>query len=392
MTAKPAQPHRLEHLDAIRGLAALAVVCSHYVSAYGVPYAPRVIMETPLRAWADGAAAVSMFFVLSGLVLSIRHFRHDSRPRLIDFSYAGFLVSRVCRIGLPYWTVLLVSVGLWRYSAIHVHGGPPVTPWSQELWQRAPSLATVATDANLLHLDRRYAFVPQAWTLAIEIVVSALVPAGILVAAGGTGWLIGVTLLACFAGHLDLYALHFAVGILLAKHYHAIAHWLQPRLPVRVVLGLAGWVFYSYGYLAPRSPWMHYRCTDLLMSGLGSAMLLMTFSSSPGVRAWLSRGLAKQIGRSSYSLYLSHFLVLLCVTPRLMAYMVSGHHPKVPWIGSWTIGLLSTILLAVLLAEAIYWAVEVPSIAIGKRVAAGVTSILPCATPSRDHTPESKPI
>ncbi len=37
----PAPSHRLDHLDAIRGLAALAVVCCHYNSAYGLPYAPR---------------------------------------------------------------------------------------------------------------------------------------------------------------------------------------------------------------------------------------------------------------------------------------------------------------------------------------------------------------
>ncbi len=130
---------------------------------------------------------MSLFFVLSGLVLSIRHFRETPQPRLAGFDYLGFLVGRVCRIGLPYWAVLVASAALWHWSGIHAAGGPPVTKWSADLWQHRPTVGGVARQANLSNLDAGYELVPQAWTLAIEVVLSALVPAAVLVAAGGTG-------------------------------------------------------------------------------------------------------------------------------------------------------------------------------------------------------------
>ncbi len=62
-------------------------------------------------------------------------------------------------------------------------------------------VAGLVRQANLSNLDAGYELVPQAWTLAIEVVLSALVPAAVLVAAGGTGWLLGATPSpACSAG------------------------------------------------------------------------------------------------------------------------------------------------------------------------------------------------
>src|ERR1700742_1415897 len=62
---------RIEFLDSIRGLAALAVLLSH---AAGVLVAPAFffyVLHIPLlNAGFDGKAAVAMFFLLSGLVLS----------------------------------------------------------------------------------------------------------------------------------------------------------------------------------------------------------------------------------------------------------------------------------------------------------------------------------
>src|SRR4051794_39802460 len=92
----------ISFLDSVRGIAALSVVANHYVLAYGMPKWQWVLSRTPLSIWWDGPAAVSMFFVLSGLVLSIKHFHATKNPSLHAFSIGGYCLARVCRIWVPF--------------------------------------------------------------------------------------------------------------------------------------------------------------------------------------------------------------------------------------------------------------------------------------------------
>lgn len=107
----------ISYLDSIRGLAALTVITEPYVIAYGLPcesdLCRRVLDCSPLNFWWDGGAAVSMFFVLSGFVLSLKYFRLGHRPDLLHFNLLGFTLDRLFRIWLPYLVVVLISAGLY---------------------------------------------------------------------------------------------------------------------------------------------------------------------------------------------------------------------------------------------------------------------------------------
>src|SRR4051812_15465120 len=142
----PATPHRaprLEFLDSVRGLAALSVVASHFVLAYGVPPGSRFMNNSPLHIWWDGSAAVSMFFVLSGFVLSLKYFRHTDAPRLDDFTYLGFAAARALRIFVPYLVVLAGSALAARWTAQGLATRPPGSTWLASLW--SPASPTVAS-------------------------------------------------------------------------------------------------------------------------------------------------------------------------------------------------------------------------------------------------------
>src|SRR5438128_2732703 len=96
---------RYEYLDALRGSAALSVVVYHLHEGYHWPPAISFLDNTPLHALWDGKAAVELFFVLSGFVLSLKYVR--PAQGLNNFSYLGYLVSRFFRLMPAFITVLL---------------------------------------------------------------------------------------------------------------------------------------------------------------------------------------------------------------------------------------------------------------------------------------------
>jgi hypothetical protein len=78
---------RVEYLDSIRGLAALFVLLGHVVAVFKWPAAYWLCFGWPFIAiLIDGKAAVVMFFVLSGYVLSKPYVVTSKAPPPQNFS------------------------------------------------------------------------------------------------------------------------------------------------------------------------------------------------------------------------------------------------------------------------------------------------------------------
>src|ERR1700677_1903882 len=101
--AAEAGERRFIELDALRGLAACAVIFLHYSSVpMELPtWLADLIAYTPFFLLVCGTQAVVFFFVLSGFVLSLPYIRGSSEP------YLAFIIKRVFRIYIPY----LVAIG-----------------------------------------------------------------------------------------------------------------------------------------------------------------------------------------------------------------------------------------------------------------------------------------
>ncbi len=163
------QPLHIAYLDAVRGLAALSVVNEHYVIAYGLPcqgaLCSALLDYSPLHIWWDGTAAVSMFFVLSGLVLSYKYVHDDAELDMRHYSLTAYVVSRLCRIGLPYLAVLVLSALLYEW----LHDAPVLMTrlasdaWINQMWRgHALTHGAMLKEAFLLRLPADIILIPQA--------------------------------------------------------------------------------------------------------------------------------------------------------------------------------------------------------------------------------------
>lgn len=142
-TASP-NAARVVELDALRGLAALAVVAFHYTTLYGELYGHA---GPPPPSFAFGNYGVHLFFLISGFVI----FMTLERTR----TAMDFVVSRFSRLFPAYWVAILTSV-----AVVYTIGMPS---------QRLP-LADVLLDFTMIqqllgaeHIDGSY------WTLQVEL-------------------------------------------------------------------------------------------------------------------------------------------------------------------------------------------------------------------------------
>ena len=372
----PTEEQRIDHLDAVRGVAALVVVANHFVEAFGLPGLDRLLTETPLRIWWDGKAAVSMFFVLSGFVLSIRHFRSERAATLPGFMLSRFAAARFCRIWIPYMAVCAASAAI-AYGGWHNIPGSTANPWLHKFWSSQPS--ALLPQMLDIHIDTTRLLVPQAWTLAIELCISVLVPLGILAAARSTTLLLATAAICVFFNISSTYVLHFAIGIALAKHWWTLLAHLEFSIPRKLALATGGLVLYSHPNILPNVLGLHQMDLDWILPALGSAALLLVASASATIKRVLSNAAFHHVGRVSYSIYLIHMLIVICLTPRIM---LMAHELSRPM--GWTIGLALTVGCSIALGTICFYLVEVPCMALGKWVkTSGLTpAIVPGPSPS----------
>ena len=361
-------PAHVAYLDSMRGLAALMVIGAHYVNSYDLPCRSDLcnilLTDMPLHLWWDGGAAVSLFFVLSGLVLSLRYFRHGASADLSIVSLAKYFIGRVCRIWPPYLVVLSVSALLYqRYQT--VASSLPVTipeqnDWLPYLWGHEAGWREFFQDSFLLGMRMEMVYLPQAWTLSIELVLSLLVPLGGFLATRSTPRLILFTIFAIMFLHASPFLFHFMLGILIAKYQERLGSRLRTKTLYRRCIFVLGLILYTLGE----------SFTDKInpvligcLTGLGAALLILVAFGSLRMQQVLSLSWFRYIGKISYSIYLVHFAVLISATPMFL----SALHASPDWfVCAWWMGFAANIAISIFIAAFSYRFVEVPSMALGK--------------------------
>ena len=131
---------RYTELDGLRGLAAFSVFLSHAIGLLYETNAIKALQSSPFRIFWDGAAAVDLFFVLSGLVLALPYVTDGKNP-----PYVQFCIRRMFRLYPAFLVALCVSLAL--RAGYDADGMTSLSYWAQSLWTYP-----VTTEVILRHL------------------------------------------------------------------------------------------------------------------------------------------------------------------------------------------------------------------------------------------------
>ncbi|MFT4214056.1 MAG: acyltransferase [Microbacterium sp.] len=316
---------RLPALDGVRGLAALVVVTYH-ASLIARPFVDGELSravwaaatESPLKLPFAGTEAVQVFFVLSGLVVTLPALREG-------FSWSGYYVSRLLRLYLPVWAAIALSMGL---IALLPRDPSKVTAdsWMTEANLLTPDWAVAVHDATLT--SRSYDTVNVLWSLRWELMFSIVLPVFVVVALALRRhvWIAaGACVAAMVAGRvfnddgggLDalIYLPTFLLGCLIAVCLPELLAWARARrrttlwrwlAVISALVLIASWwgrSFAPYGTVGYKAL--------LGLAGAGAAGLIVVALCSPTAERLLQWRPAASLGALSFSLYLVHVPILV---------------------------------------------------------------------------------
>lgn len=310
---------RLAQLDGIRGIAALVVVVHHYVTA--LPHAQHdawgwLFRFPPLRLLVAGHAAVVIFFVLSGCVLSLAYRRAGQQP-----AARTFICKRVVRLYPTYAAALLVALALHYVSSSYGSGS-----WTGSLagfWKEPPTHADLTGAFLLSGTTAAIDLDSPSWSLVHEMRLAVLLPIllPLTIAWPGRTLAFGAMTSLLVAACLPFVGVHDRVLI----GADSVAGSLLISLYYAVFFSLGAWLPSAFQDVGERPTWSWRRIALLVVAltllqlpqsmpfvdvafGLAAAALVgLGLSGAFGV---LEVAPIQAVGQRSFSLYLVHFPAL----------------------------------------------------------------------------------
>ncbi|WP_197051955.1 acyltransferase family protein [Sphingomonas sp. 35-24ZXX] len=323
---------RYKQLDSLRGLAALVVIVYHCLITlpqYGLATSGGVeatgaliwiLARTPLHIFVAGTAAVMLFFVLSGFVLTLALER-------ASYGYFIFLSQRFIRLFPPFAASILLSA--FFYTIVEPKPLDFVSEWFNfESWTAAPTFAVIAGHLGMVLFGELYTLNNVMWSLVIEMRVSILFPF--------IFWLTRKHPCLSLMASFGLMLASLALGRL-----HLLPEWVDSWLLTARVL----WLFVAGGVLAHKRTQVSTFISGLnkfsvrmifiisllalgfpaginvtiVSSGIGSVLLIGLIIASPKDFLILEWRPLLYLGKISYSLYLVHLPILLIMVHAVAA-------------------------------------------------------------------------
>lgn len=366
---------RFEELDSIRGLAATSVIMAHLSIILPFNHLFEKISYTPLHFFWLGHESVILFFVLSGFVLSLPYHLKKA-PK-----YKGYLIRRLCRILIPSVTSLFIAIFIIYLLA--PKGLSVLSEWGNQIWTAPISYPIIFNHLVLLSEFDTMTINPVIWSLIHEMRISILFPFIMLLMKKNNSiqdasivfsipilyflaYYVSLTFigydLTTFSGGYSSYLLtphyiaFFMLGAALAKYRESIGVlYRKLKILYKLMLLIFGITAYMFVWLVfPNYKILHLFIINDWAIAIGCSIFIVASLHSKKIKYFLMLKVIQYLGKISYSLYLYHMIVILT-----LIYVLHGLLP----VG---VILVISFLTSFLVASLMYYAVEYPSIKLGK--------------------------
>ena len=303
---------RILFLDSFRGIASLAVVISHISIVFLGKDSVLNSLFSRL-----GSAAVVLFFILSGIVLS----NSLSKTELTFNSYLEFIFKRFQRINLPFIVILGISELI--YFLFSPRGIVGVSPWFNNIGTSYDNFNVIADNVFMTgnNVDK---IVPVIWTLIIEFRLSFVFPFLFLFVKKSSPYFsIAVAFFCFFIGTILIVLMDqkFLLGqtvFNLGFFIFGILIYLNPYFFSKLNTfgkwgGLLLVLFFYFQVSAFDGLIYHDKkiVLDILL-GFGCVVIILIFYSSEELQKKICFKPFLWLGEISFSLYLVHCLVFMC--------------------------------------------------------------------------------
>jgi peptidoglycan/LPS O-acetylase OafA/YrhL len=314
---------KLMELEALRGVAAVIVLFHHFLLVVAprlhgrnFPDDPIAMVRTPLFALVNGSAAVAIFFVLSGFVLTFRAMEKRDWSKLLAGAAKRWprLVPLVAIVNIL--SAMFVMLGLYHdHSWFGAGVFRPATPviGSALIEGVYSTFFTGSTDFNAALWTMHYELFGSfaAYATGLLLIFQKSFPRAMV-----TG-MIALLLTATLTGEGGIYYAMLVAGVLIARIYmerdtaaSALAFMSPWRVPI--VLGAVGLVVVLCGYDGYSKPVGFYAfmvpfaspTTGPLLHGIAAVAILVLVLFCDPIRRSLAGPIAALLGRLSFPVYL----------------------------------------------------------------------------------------
>jgi peptidoglycan/LPS O-acetylase OafA/YrhL len=380
---------RIEVLESVRGLAAVAVVVSHLITAFADPFttgrphgvdldsAGGVLLAILFYPIKEGLFSVMVFFVLSGVVLS------QSYLKTARFSeVTGGLLRRYPRLAIPAAASAVLACLLWLFGAMHnveashslASAGVPAD-WLGAFVPQDPSLGDALRQGGV---DVFFSPTPPRapemyncvlWTMRTEFWGSVLVFAmlglvGTQPKFGLIAFAVALLFVACGQTRLALFPAGVCFAVVRRDWPTFRLGWFATSVCALTAFALCGW--YRIGDYEPAPLWPggpSYVQSDLV-TGAAAVLTVAAAMFSPTLSNALAARLFVWLGKISFGLYLVHLPIILS----LGSLVIVRALPVTGYPGAFAAASVAVLIVAIPSAWLFYSLVDRTAVWVGRQI------------------------